>query len=285
MTKQIDPEATKKRWYDHMQKSEAAWRKHDASFLGPTAPVTRRLLEMALVQKGQRVLDIATGTGEPAIPAAEAVGPEGFVLATDISDGMLAIAQEKAQARGFTNIEFQCDDVENISVEENSFDAILCRYGIMFMPDPERCLRNAAVGLKPGGRIALSVWGPLHLNPFWTLPQDVVRKYTEIPQPRAEVPGAFAFADPARLPAVLAQAGFREIETEEMELPICIFDSGYDYWTYFSDLALPVQEAFEKLPQDKQDLIAREVATVAGMGRPDNPVSLNGYTIFASARK
>src|SRR2546428_3711506 len=116
MTQQIDAQAIKDQQRKVWGQAAAGWRKHDERFRRATAPVTRRLLELAGVAAGHRVLDIACGTGEPAIPAAEMVGPSGHVLATDMAPEMLEVAREKARAQGLTNIEFRLVDGEELDV-------------------------------------------------------------------------------------------------------------------------------------------------------------------------
>src|SRR3972149_6888933 len=181
MTQQQDPQAIKREQLEQWGRAAASWRKHDERLRQVTAPVSRRLLELAGISAGMRVLDIASGTGEPALPAAEIVGPEGRVVLTDQSEEMLAVAREKAEARGLMNVEFRVADGEQLEAKEGEFDAVLCRWGIMFMPEPARCLRQARAALKPGGRIALAVWGPPERNPFFVLPMAILMKYAYVP--------------------------------------------------------------------------------------------------------
>jgi ubiquinone/menaquinone biosynthesis C-methylase UbiE len=230
-----------------------------------------------------RVLDIASGSGEPALPAAEVIGPKGSVLGTDLSEEMLAVAREKARARGLSNVEFRQVDGEELSVEPESFDAVLCRWGIMFMPEPVRCLRQAHQALKPGGRIALSVWGPPERNPFFTVPMGVLMKYVEVTPPRPGAPGVFAFADGDRLASTLGEAGFRDVQVEGLELSMAVFDSGQEYWQYTREMAAPIAALVAQLPAETQRTVGEEVARAAE--GPEGKVSLGGYPLLASARK
>ncbi len=134
MTQPVDPQAIKQQVKQDWDLAAPAWRKYDAHLAEVNAPVTERLLSLAGLAVGHRVLDIACGTGEPALPAAEVVGPAGYVLGTDLSEEMLAVAREKAQTRGLNNVEFRQVDGEEMDVETSSFDAVTCRWGIMFMP-------------------------------------------------------------------------------------------------------------------------------------------------------
>ncbi len=286
MTQPVDPQAIKQQVKQDWDLAAPAWRKYDAHLAEVNAPVTERLLSLAGLALGHRVLDIACGTGEPALPAAEVVGPAGYVLGTDLSEEMLAVAREKAQTRGLNNVEFRQVDGEEMDVETSSFDAVTCRWGIMFMPEPVRCLRQAHDALKPGGRIALSVWGPPERNPSFVLPAVILRKHLQGPPPDLAAPGGvFSLADRGRLASKLAEAGFRDVQIDDLELPIAVFDSGEEYWRFIREVAAPVAAFLAQLPAAEQETVGREIATAAAAGDPNGRVSLNGYTLLGSAVK
>ncbi len=151
MTEQIDAQAIKHQHREDWDRAAPRWRKYDEGLRRAGAPVTRRLLELAGIQPGHRVLDIASGTGEPGLPAAELAGPSGFVLLTDQSPEMLAVARDKARAQGLQNVEFRVCDAEQLQLEPESFDAALCCGALPLMPEPVRCFRAACQALKAGG--------------------------------------------------------------------------------------------------------------------------------------
>jgi SAM-dependent methyltransferase len=287
VTQQLDPQAIKAQQREQWGRAAAGWRKHDERLRETTSPVTRRLLQLAAIAPGHRVLDIASGTGEPALPAAEIAGPDGFVLLTDQAEEMLAVAREKAQARELHNVEFRLVDGEELSVDPGSFDAVLCRWGIMFMPEPRRCLQQAHRALKPGGRIALATWGPLERNPFLALPMGILRKhYAGPPLPDPAAPGGvFSFADRAKLEATFIEAGFEQVAIEELELPMAVFDSGEECWQYQREFAGPLAALFSRLSPSAQEAASREVISAAPRGDPQGKVSLNGLALLSSATK
>jgi len=287
MTQQIDATAIKQQQREQWGRAAAGWKKHDERFRGVTAPITKRLLELTGVAPGQRVLDVACGTGEPAIPAAQMVGPAGFVLATDMAPEMIDVAREKASAEGVSNIEFRLVDGEQLDVPPESFDAVTCRWGMMFMPEPLSFLHQAHGALKPGGRIALSVWGPPERNPFISLPMSVLRKhYDGPPLPDPTGPGGiFSFADERKLEFVFQQAAFQAIRIDPLELPMAVFDNGKLYLQYMMDIAGPLASLLNQLPAKARKAAENEVIKAAPQGNSDGRVSLNGYTLLASATK
>lgn len=262
-----------------------AWRKYDAMLQKTGAPVAELMLEAAQLAPGKRVLDVACGTGEPAIPAAERVAPGGSVLATDLAEEMLEVARDRAKAHSTGNIEFRLADGEELPVEDATFDAVTCRWGIMFMPRPEQFAAEAYRVLKPGGRVVVAVWGPPQDNLSISLPMRVISKYAEVPGPPPGAPGVFAFADPNRLTEVLSGAGFSNVHLEDVRVVFSEFDSGRDYWNYIRDFSGPVRRQLQPLSDDLQAQIAEEVSAEAAGGNPDGPVRLTGLAMVGWGTK
>lgn len=260
------------------------WRKHDRRLTQAFEVVSTALLDKAGVREGSRVLDVACGTGEPAIPAARRVGSTGHVLATDFVEGMVAFAREKAA--GLRNIEFRVVDAEQLALPSGAFDAATSRWGVMFMPDAAACLRKVHDALKPGARVALATWGPPDRNPWASVPIAVMKRYMELPAPVPGQTGIFAFADPARLRDLLASTGFQDVEVEGLEVLWAGPDSGEAYFGEVIELAGPLASLYAKLPADKKTAFARDVAEEAERQSARRPgVSLPGLTWIASARK
>jgi len=284
---QTDAKAIKDQQRQQWGRAAAGWKKHDERFRPLTAPVTQKLLELAGVGLGMRVLDVACGTGEPAMPAAQMVGDTGFVLATDMAPEMIEVAREKSAAQGITNVEFRLVDGEEIDVPPDSFNAVTCRWGMMFMPEPLNFLHQAHRALKPGGRIALSVWGPPERNPFIVLPMTILRKHYEGPPlPNPTDPGGiFSFADEKKLDFVLTQAGFANVRVDPLELPMAVFDSGQEYLQYMMDIAGPLAALLNQLSPKARKQAEQEIVQEAPQGQAERKVSLNGYTLLASGRK
>jgi len=282
MTQQADFQAIKQQHREDWDGAASVWRKYDESLRRGSEPLTRRLLELAGIKPGQRVLDIASGTGEPGLPAAEIAGPSGFVLLTDQSVEMLAVARDKARAQGLGNVDFRVCDAEQLDLDPESFDAALCRGALPLMPDPVAVLRVAYAALKPGGRIGITLGGRLEANTYFTVPFTILRKYTSLPRYTPSVP--LYSADPDCVRSILSEGGFRELQFEPVEHVPMEFDSGREYWEYMRGFA---RTAFvlAQIPADQHDQIGEEIAALATGGDPNGRVALTGESVVASGVK
>ena len=262
-----------------------SWRKHDAVFVKGAAPAAETMLDLAGVRVGSRVLDIASGTGEPAIPAARRVGENGYVLGTDFVEGMLETARAKAALAGLGNVEFRVVDGEALDVPAASFDAVTIRWGIMFMPDALGCLRAAHRALKPGGKIAVACWAGPEKNPWAAIPMGIMMKHANIPKPPPGALGIFAYADPERLKGVLVEAGFKNVVVEAVDLSLMEFDTFSEYWRLTHEMAGPIASMLETLPPAKRAVVEAEIAAEVEKLSPGGKVALQGMTWVAAGEK
>jgi enediyne biosynthesis protein CalE5 len=180
--------------------------------------LNERLVDLARIRPGHRVLDVATGLGEPAFTAARRVGPNGSVVATDLSPAMLSLAREEAVRLGLRNVEFREMDAEEPDLPAQSFDAALCRWSLMFLPHLVVALTRLRELLVPEGRFAAAVWGSPEKVPFVSVPMDVIRRVLQLPPPPAGTPGTFTLADEHVLERSFTQAGFAEVAIERQTL-------------------------------------------------------------------
>ncbi len=241
------------------------WGKYDPQMRTWAAPVTERMIALAAIREGSRVLDIACGAGEPALTVAEKVGPKGSVLATDFVEEMVGFARSKAKVRALSNIEFRCVDGEVIDAPVGSFDAVTMRWGLMFMPDPVACMRRVNAALRPGGKAVVCCWTEAADNPFVTVPLGVLKRHMVVPEPPAGAPGIFALASPDRLRAIFAEAGFHDVAIEQVTIPMADFATGVEYDVFIRELAGPVASLFVQLPADVQARVKQEIARDAEM--------------------
>ena len=172
------------------------------------------LLDAAEVSAGQRLLDLASGVGEPALSAARRVGPEGSVTATDLVPEMLDGARRRAAEAGLDNMEFRVADMEALPFDDAAFDRLTCRFGIMFCPEPVSALKEACRVLRAGGRAAWMVWGPLSDTTMFNVIQHQVRAALGL-DPPGDLP-QFRFGSAGLLSEMLASAGFAEVGEREL---------------------------------------------------------------------
>lgn len=211
-TPAFKPAQYKARQLESWDDASAGWRNWWELIERPSQEVSDRLLELANVRPGHRVLDVATGIGEPAVTAARKVGAEGYVVATDMSPGMLKIARERASSLGLNNLEFLETDTESLDVPDGSFDAALCRWGLMFLPDLGVALARLRAALVPDGRFATSVWTTN--TAMFSASMGVMQSMLQLQPPPPGTPTLFALAEPDVLEEALRSAGFSEIQTE-----------------------------------------------------------------------
>ena len=177
-------------------------------------PITERMLDLAGLEPGHRVLDVAAGTGEQTLIAARRVGPHGFVLATDIADRMLAYLDEAARSEGLTNVQTRVMDARLLELEPESFDAAICRLALMLIPEREKAMAGIRRALKPGARFAAIVLSTAEKLPLTSESLAIARRYAGLPPAPFEDPGMFALGDPAVLRSTFQRAGFREVAVE-----------------------------------------------------------------------
>jgi len=231
------------------------WRRQSAAMGND---MTRAIVAAAQVRSGMRVLDIACGTGEPAISLAAVLVDDGDVVGVDISPAPLKIAEERAIQRGLSNVTFQQADAHELPFPNNSFDCITSRLGIMFFSDLPRALSEMHRVLKPLGRAILLVWGPMDQPYFQTTIGAILRML-----PEASVPESgrkmFALGNKGVLTQVLRQAGFSEVKEELVTVPWTWMGTPKEVWEYFQDVAVPFASFIQSIPADRREEIDAEV--------------------------
>ena len=238
--------------------------------------VSDRLVELARIKQGNRVLDIATGSGEPGLTAACKVGAEGLVIASDQSPAMLDLARERAAALGLHNVRFVETDAESLAVNERNFNAAICRWGLMFVPDLDAVSRRIAQLLVAGGTFATSVWGPAEKVPMITAGDEQVRALANLPAPPPEAPSPIKLADTRPLERALADAGFKDVRVELINVRF-EFESPEAFTELRRAMSTPFRTMLEKqTPELRRKILdaltdaARKFADASGRVRMDN---------------
>ncbi|WP_052518723.1 class I SAM-dependent methyltransferase [Archangium violaceum] len=250
-----------------------------------TASVSERMLDLARLGPGMRVLDVASGMGEPSLRAAQRVGPSGFVLGTDLVDGMLEVAREQARALALSNIEFRAGDAETLELPAQSFDAATVRWGLMYMPRPERALERIWRALRPSGLLVCATWGgPEQVEYAW-LPRRTMARFRPLPPVEPDAPSVFRFADPERFREVLTRSGFTVEHVESMHIPVMEAEDGAGVVRWIGGFGGPVAKLAQELSPEEQRAWEAEVIRECEHHRTDGKIQLGGVTWLVVARR
>ena len=205
---------------------------------------------------GETVLELAAGVGDTGFAAADRLGPSGRLISTDFSAPMIEAARRRADELGVSNVEFRTMDAERMDLEEGGVDGVLCRWGYMLMADPAAALRETRRVLRPGGRVAFSVWADPEANPWGSVPTRSLIEHTGAKPPDPHAPGIFAMASEERTRELLDAAGLRPVRMEHVEME-WNFDSPDDYWRYVMDLAGALAMVIRSMPEREQAAVRR----------------------------
>ena len=263
-------------------KFSPGWKKWDELTMDFLKPMGDEIIASINPSGNDDVLDIAAGTGEPGLTIATML-QGGKVTITDLSEEMLVIAKENAARRGIHNIETKACDVCELPFADNSFDAISCRFGFMFFPDMQLAADEMLRVLKPGGRIATSVWNIPEKN-FWvTATMGTINKNMELPPPPPGAPGMFRCCKPGLMKDIFQKAGFKNISEKEVHSKL---NSGTveTYWNMMTEIGAPIVAALSKADAAMREKIRNEVFELVSQRYPGH-VAIDANAIVISAGK
>jgi ubiquinone/menaquinone biosynthesis C-methylase UbiE len=254
----------------------AGWQKWWHTVEKSAQKVSDRLIELAEIKPGQRVLDLATGIGEPAITSARIVGKMGQVTAADISANMLSFAKQRAISLGMQDvIEFKEGDIETIDLVPSSFDAVLCRWGLMFLPDLNAGLSNIYRSLIEGGHFASAVWASPGQDTLSATTMNIVIKETNNKPPAPGTPGPFSLSDENNLKNSFIRSGFKDLVTERMTVSFD-FESPDDFTDFITETAGPLQKMLVDQGMQRKKEILRAI-TIAAINYADKTTGKTGF--------
>ena len=226
------------------------WEERREWFMGITGLVNDWLLDKASAEPGQTVLEIAAGTGDLGFRVAERVGEEGRVITTDFTPRMLDVARRQGEARGLSNVEYRLLDAERMDLEDDSVDAVVCRWGYMLMADPAAAFKETRRVLRDGGPLAFAVWRTPDRNPWASVPAMTLVQLGHMPPPETDAPGMFALGEPARISELVTGAGFGEPEREEIAFEFRYLDFD-DLWNALLRMS-PSGRTIDELSAEEQ---------------------------------
>jgi ubiquinone/menaquinone biosynthesis C-methylase UbiE len=261
----------------------AGWKKWDELLMTMMRPVADSLAESLNLSGNEHVLDVASGTGEPGLTLTSLLA-KGQVTGSDLSENMVKIANEHAQARGIKNYHSQQVDATKMSFADNSFDHIICRFGIMFFPDIKTGLQEMTRVLKPGGKLSVAVWASPELNSFLTLIGSTVIEKLNLPRPTTDAPGIFRCAQPGMTSQLLTSAGLSEV-VEYNVAGEATYESSENYWEVSADVAGPIMDALKKSPRAVIDEVKEEVLRKAENLLKNGKVAASWEAIIATGSK
>ncbi len=262
------------------------WQKHADTIRTMFGPITQALIEDAKIIEGDAVLDVAGGAGEPSLTIAQTVGPTGSVICTDATAEMVGAATNEAQRHGVTNITFGQCAADSLPFESNSFDAVICRLGVMFFPDPLAGLSEMLRVVKPEGWLSLAVWDKAEFNPFSYLITNVLARHLGAATPAdPNAPGAFRFAEPGSLARILGEAGAVDVSERALKFQIAGQISPEEFWEMRSETSGTLREKLATVSPVLADVIAKEAQEAVRHYFSNNQMSIPGQVIIVTGRK
>lgn len=274
--------------YGNFSAVAAAFWAHQDVRLKMFRPLTIAMCREAAVPEtappGYLLLDVAGGTGDVALDVAVGLGPGATIWCADMVSEMVANAAGAAAAAGLTNMHCKESRAESLSFDDATFDAALCRFGIMFFSDPRESVREALRVLKAGGRVAYGVWGTRAANPFHRILLDVLDRHVDQPPPAPDAPGAFRHAAPGKLVSILREAGAADVRetTFRFNIELPSFQRYFEMRTTTSETLL---EKLRRMPDAEREQFTNEVEQGAREYLTSDGISFPVETLIVSGSR
>jgi SAM-dependent methyltransferase len=280
----MDPEEYRRGALANWERASDGWRERRAEIQAVGAPVSEWMVAAIAPRPGQTVLELAAGPGDTGMMAAERLRPGGKLISSDATEGMLAVARERARELGLEDVvEVRRLEAEWIDLPAASVDSVLCRWGYMLLVDPEAALRETRRVLRPGGRLALGAWATAPENPWASVASEEVARRLGQGPPEPGAPGMFAFGAPGRIEELLEATGFTDLQVEGLDLRF-EHPSFEHWWESRVQLSVPFADALSGLaPEEVEELRALLRQALAPYATEDGALSIPARALVAAA--
>jgi ubiquinone/menaquinone biosynthesis C-methylase UbiE len=260
-----------------------AWERHADVIFENSRPVSEWMVNALDPRPGQTILELAAGPGDTGFLAARRIGDTGKLICSDFAPQMVEIARRRGGTQGITNVDFQVIDAQAVELPDDSVDGVLCRFGFMLLPEPNRALREARRVMKPQGRLAFATWAAPEKNMWLSLlALSMMQRGLVPPGDPFGAGGVFSMSDLKRVEELIMGAGFHHAHVGEVAVPHR-FASFTEYWTLQSEIAGPLAEMLKDLPEGQRDLVRATVEESTRMFSTGEGLEMPGVAVAAVA--
>ena len=279
----VDVEGYRRTSHDIWDAMAPGWERRRAQLTDALSPVRDWLVRELAPRLGETVLELGAGAGDTGFEAAAIVGDGGRLISSDFSADMLEVARRRGAETGLSNVEYRVIDAESIDLDTDSVDGVLCQSGYMLMADPDAALAETRRVLRPGGRVALSVWGSPERNPWGAIGAMILVQRGHMSPPQPGAPGVFSMASEERTRGLLEAAGFTHVRTDEVPARFAFRDLD-DYESWAMEVAGPLGMVLRGLSEAEREALKAELAeSFTPFAAPNGGYDLPGVALCAAA--
>ena len=279
----MDLDEYRRKSHESWEALASGWERRRDRVAKMAGPVREWLVDALAIQPGETLLELSAGPGDVGFEAAARLGARGRLICSDFSPEMVEAARRRGTELGLENVDYRVIDAERIDLDAASIDAVLCRFGYMLMADPATALAETRRVLRPGGRVALAVWGAPERNPWFTVAAGIFQERGHLPPPEPDGPGVFTMASEDRTAALLQSAGFESPELVDVPVHF-IYQDVDDYLSFTTDTAGPLAMAMRQLDEAENQSIREALADRFAPFASDEGYTLPGVALCAMAR-